>query len=259
MTERDLERMIGDWYRRDSARGEELRALPSADCPPLTRLWQHHAEGRPLDEHEHHVERCDRCRRLRQIIERQHAPSTTTTVTSATALPGRSRAWLFVAGPTLAAAACLALFVVSWSQPDLDANVAVFAERAYLSFGATPMRGDEGEAATEGDEADPAWLARMLADPAVVEAITVQGDGDASLALWTGKGLVHVDRDGRLTMASDIEDLTTRTRVATLIDENRRATEQIVDALMRYLPGASQKDRPTVQRSVNRWRAKNVF
>ncbi len=254
MTEPDLERLIGEWYQRDSLGGAELRLTPSADCPPLTRLWQHHAEEQPLGEYEEHVERCDRCRRLGGMMVRERGRSVV-----AVGARGRGRRWQYVAGPALAAAACVAFLFVGWPQRDLAADVAAFAERAYAPIGVSSMRGGESEATSEGDEADPAWLAGVLTDPVVIDATDTQEDEAGDLLLEIGWNRIRVDRDGRLTISPNVDDPTLRAELAAMIDRDTRATEQIVDVLLRYLPGASEKDRLAVRRAIARSRAKNVF
>ncbi len=264
MSERDLERLIDEWYRRDSLEADESRLLPSGDCPPLTRLWQHHAEGRPLDEYEGHVERCHRCRRVSEIIERERkrlaVPAGARDRSAAsTAARGPGRRWLYVAGPTLAAAACLALFFVSWPQPNFDPQVAAFAERAYPLFAAPTMRGEHDQRFRGDSPEEREWLTTMLADPVVIEAIEVQDSLASQIVFEISEGRLRINPDGGLTIAPNIPEPTARAELSHLIDRDRRATEQIVDVLLRILPGASDKDRPRVRRAMDRFRTDHVF
>ena len=126
MSESELEQLIKDWYQGLGAEGEELRLAPTADCPPLTRLWRHVAEGHPLEEYADHVAECGRCRRVCEIIKREHARA-------AIAPPAAGRRAfrpMYAAGGLLAAAACIALLVISWPQPSFDTKIAAFLDEA---------------------------------------------------------------------------------------------------------------------------------
>jgi hypothetical protein len=82
--------------------------------------------------------------------------------------------------------------------------------------------------------------------------------GAIMLELLSG-GLV-LDADGQPVVAPDIDVATERGRkLADLVADDRAATERIVDAFIQAIPEASEKNRAALRRSLNRWRAKELF
>lgn len=255
MSETDLEQLIANWYQRQGAEDEKRLPAPTANCPPLTRLWRHVAEGHPLDEYQDHVERCERCRRLCEIIEREHDR----VVVAAPPAGRRPLVRIYAGGGLLAAAACIALLVVSWPQPSSDADIAAFMDRAY---GITsPVRGDGEEAPTAEAPQQPAWLTATLADPGVQRALVTHAETGPIILLELDQGWLRIDPDGRLALAGGVDEAAParRDRLADLIQEDRAACEAVVEALVRHLPGATPKDRAGLAQALNRWRVEYVF
>lgn len=271
MTEVDLERLIKAWYERQSPKGEMPSTMPNPDCPPLALLWRHYAEGQALDEYEEHVGECGRCRRICEIIERERSREVT---------PLERRPWtvrrVAAVGAALAAAACIALVFVSWPgrSPDakiasrsgrtFDAEIAAFAERAdLLSETTVTLRGGGEDSPALDRPREPDWIAQVLAEPdvkaAIVEGHPAIDEAKMVFELGQGGGL-QLDSDGRVVLAEGMDEPSAkRDGLTDLIERDNAACERIVDALMRHLPDVTEKDRPAVRRSLNRWRAKNVF
>ena len=122
-----LHRLTGAFVHTQE--GGEAPILATPKCPPLTRLWQHHAEGVALGEYEDHVEQCDRCRRISDIILRERFRTGTPSITKTgdAVRPLKTRRLVAVAG-LLAAAACIAILVLSWTQPNVETQVVAFAD-----------------------------------------------------------------------------------------------------------------------------------
>jgi len=252
MTETDLEQLIANWYQRHGVEDERRLPAATADCPPLTRLWRHVAEGHPLDEYQDHVGQCDRCRRLCAIIERER---------EATAAAERKRPLvrIYAGGGLLAAAASIALLVVSWPQPSFDAEVAAFMYQAYEIT--SPVRGDGEEAPAAEAPQQTAWVTAALADPGVQDALATHDWTEGLILHELRQGRLRIDPDGRLALADGVGETTParRDRVLRFIQEDRAACETIIDALVRHVPGATPKDRARLERAFNRRRAKRVF
>ena len=268
MSETDLEQLIADWYRRLGSDEAPLGLTPTAECPPLTLLWRHVAEGQSLEQHEHHVGQCERCRRLCEIIEREHERTSVPVALAAR----RTLRRVYAAGGLLAAAACLALIFVGWPQPSFDAEVAAFFEQAGGLV--SPVRG-EAETGRSGGHAGQLpeedgrsgqqtrhlpWITTVLNEPAAQDALAVHAETERTNLYELSRGHLLIDADGRLAIADGVhEDDVQGLGLTKLVEDDHAACQAIVDALVRHLPDAPERHRPALRRALDRWRAENVF
>jgi len=135
MSEGDrVENLIKEWYWQGLPEGE---GVPTPDCPPLTRLWRHLAEGHPLDEYAEHVGQCNWCQRVGEIILRECSRDRATASIESepaapvphvrprkpkttTVLAGRPKSAVLKIGGLAVAACVLIGFLVFW--PDRDSG-----------------------------------------------------------------------------------------------------------------------------------------
>lgn len=188
--------------------------------------------------------------------------------------PGRppsARRWLgpVYAASGLLAAACIAFLVVPWWEgpPAFEAEVAAFAARAY-GDPASAVRGDEVEPGRSGQQtlhppaiADPqAWISVTLDDTAVSDALATHAATGGIILGELDRGRLRLTPDGRIELAQSVDQSSAQGgRLLDLIEEDRTASQNIVDALTRHLPGATSKHQASLSQALNRWRAEHVF
>ena len=227
------------------------------DCPDLSVLFYHATEGQHLGEHSDHVAACPRCRKRLDLIHRELAQARGLRVLGVP-VPRPVR-W---AGGVLALAASIALVFALWPEPTPEDHVAVFAPFAYAPPDDATMRG-EGVSTSQPDDATggmPDWVAQVLADEQVKQAIDDQEGDRLRLRYELGTGRLIFDPDRGLILAPDREKDSARDQVLEgLVTRDRQATDRIVDALIRLLPEASEKNRPAIRRALNDWRAVHDF
>ena len=288
MSEKDLEKLIADWWPRLGAESGKALPGPTQECPPLTRLWRHLAQGEPLAEYEDHVGQCDRCRRLSEIIEQSVAPVSSRCPGDAAGAPsvsgagdgfvpsrhrGLRRSVYAAAG--LLAAACITLVFVSWPQPSFEPVIAEFMDQAdemgdsaLRGQAEEPPTGDASQTGRSGQQtrrlrgaADAqAWITAALNDPSVQEALVTHAKTEGIVRLARSEGRLRIAPDGRIALAEGLDEATVeRLGLHGLIEEDRAACETIVEALMRHVPGARPRDRARIAQALNHWRAENVF
>lgn len=257
MTDTQLEQLIREWYRQGLSDTEEGQLTASEACPPLTLLWRHVAEHRPLGEYDDHVADCDRCRRLTAIIEKER--SRLEAMPAAAVAAGRRT--LSRVGGLLALAACVAFVVVSWPQASFDGRIAtLWKNYDYQSSALSPDRGRDATTPGRQQPDQPEWVRALLADDEARRALDRQSRLGGRLLLEITGQRIRVDPNGRLSIAPGLEeDVVGVLGLEDLIQEDNALTDRIVDALMRYIPGASDKDRPALERAFRHWRAENVF
>ena len=251
MSDAELERLIKDWYRQADSRDPPA---PSRQCLPITRLWRHVTMGDGLGGGEEHVEHCDRCRRLCEIIEREHAGQV-----HAVPFASRRRRMVYAVSGLTALAACLALVVFSWPRPSFESEVALFCQAVYPSGDPATLRGGDDLRADDVQSDLPEWLTRVLADPQVQVALEAQNLITMRIVQHLKPGRLRVGADYKLVLGPRVGDLNTRARLNKLIERERTASGQIVDVLMRWIPGASESDRNKLLQALNHWRAEIVY
>ena len=228
----------------------------ATDCPPISVLYYHETEDQDLGQYTDHVATCKRCQKRLTLIRTELTRARD--VQPAVLRLSSAMRW---GGGALALAASVALVFVLWPSANggpFDAQVAAFANYAYRS--GLETRGDGTPSNQPLAEAPEEWITEMLGTKQAHDAL---GDRFISDGLILGElrsgGLV-LDADGLPAVAPNIDVGTARGQdLADLIEEDRDATERMVDALVRALPEASEKDRTALRRALNRWRAKNVF
>ncbi len=278
MTESDLEQLIAEWYQRPGP--EQQRLTSSSDCPPLTRLWSHVADGQPLDEYEGHVEGCERCIRLREIMEHEHDQATIAAGAGGQGAPflakrgvadrhrergpGRSYRPIYAAA-SLLAAACITLLVIPRPAPvpSLQSGFEEFITWAHGEGSATRGGDDESTSGRSGQQtrqSPPAWVEATLNTPGVSEALDRRRLKEQTFISELGEGRLRLDADGRLVLADAIDRESNHGKTLLReLEEDRAAGRTIAEALARHIPGASPEDADAIARSLDRWRAKHVF
>ena len=227
-------------------------------CPELSVLFYHVTEGQHLGEHSDHVTACPRCRKRLDLIHREVAQARGLRVLG---VPVRRPVrW---AGGVLALAASIILVFALWPEPTPDAKVAIFAPFAYAWPDDATMRGEGTSPSQPADPTQgmPDWVVQVLSDEQVKAAIDEQRarSGKVMYELRT-TGRLMFDQDGGLTIAPDVDrDSEIGQRLDVLVTRDRQATERIVDALIRFVPEATRKNRSAVRRALNHWRATDLF
>ncbi len=260
MSDEKLDALLRSWGEADFA--DDV----GRDCPPLSVLWYHEADGRDLGDQADHVAGCGRCARRRGLIRAELARAKVPRVLR---MPVRSPVrW---GGGALALAASIALAFVLWpqaEQPSLEDQIAVLWRYGFAEDDNGASRGAEstgvapplaGGVEPEVD-AMPEWVAGVRADPDVRSALEALSDNEVEILSASRAGEITLDPDTGLNLSPDFDAPTARTEgLLNWIERDRQTIDQVVEALLRHLPDASQSDRAAVRQAVNRRRATQVF
>lgn len=251
MQDPDLDKLLRKWATA------EADADATRDCPTLSILWYHESDGQDLGQHAEHVPDCPRCQKRLALIRTELAHTRGLRVVG-----GGRRAFIPTMLKVGAVAASIALVFTLWSTADavsFDADIALFASSAYSIPDAGATRGHTATpSATVEPELD--WVAQALSDESVQAAVTSQRETLGEILFELSAVRLTFDAERGLAVAPTIDEPTARALgLFDFVTTDREATERIVDALVRTLPGASPDHRSALRRALYNWRMKNVF
>lgn len=240
-----LDELIRRWY-------ESLPegVAPTPTCPPLSSIWLHVTEDQPLVGRVDHVDECPHCRLLMAVMQRELDRPALVAVETKSKIVRWGVA-------VLAAAACISFVILNIPSESVE-------DRALVAFGALYDSDDSLQRGPgDVDAVQPAeeqvWLQRLMNDENARDAFSRLRRSEPDIQFDLAEGQIVI-KEGRLLLAPHIDERADkRYKLSKLISDNDRLSDQIVDALIHHIPGASKNDRADLRKALDRWRAIEVF